>query len=411
MNSIRLIKYGIVFIAIIVVLLTTLFVISNAQIPFPIGIAGRITVDENPIPDGYTVFVKNLNNGDCGNATTNNGFFVIALNGKNEDIIEASIIYNGIKYSERTVANTSNATQWINISIITGQQPSPPPSPPQYENKQPVIIFDDFIYGYVNEPLELNASLCFDEDGYITKYEWTIFSYPPVTLIGKVVNTTFTKSGTFSGILTVYDNASAYSKKVFYVVMNDSIFISLPPIADFYYEVNNNNITFYDNSSDVDGIIINRTWNINGNTYYDNIVTLSFDTNIVELNVTLIVKDNDGIISSTNKFLRIFLNEKSEKYVLKLNFDRKVILTIKKDGKTVESGDGTKFVFTLDEGVYEIIYNVISNGGKEYRRNINLYKDTEIDITTEKEKKTPAFDILLVIISMGVILCIRRYMH
>lgn len=390
-------------------------IIAFSQIPIPVGVAGKIEINGSPIENNHVVYIKNEDTGEIITVNTSNGYYVGAVSGSNGHKINVSFIYNNVLYSNYTFVNLSLPTQWINFSIKDNLTPLPP-----YENKNPVIIIED-ITGYTNEEIILNASLCFDPDGYITKYEWTIFSYPPFTLTGKVVKTVFKNPCDIIGILKVYDNSSGISSKTFKITIyekeenisysqNNEINITLPPIANFSYEyfIENDElkVILFDTSYDVDGYIVNRTWNIDGKIFYDKNVSVSYNiNNITEINVSLLVKDNDGIFNMIKKNIRIEIegNETIEKYNLSIKFNGNVILEIEKDNKTIVRDEGNEFNFIFEKGSYKIKYFSLYTS-KSYEELIELDRDMEVIRNIKEEnKKIPSFEILYILIAILII--------
>ena len=428
MKTGTIIKVVVIIMALLTFIFATIYV-AKASPPMPIGTAGAIFVDDEPIEDGYVVTVKNENTGEEVYVYTENGYFVSGLSGGDGNKIIASIEYDGILYSNSTIVDTSKATQWINISISTSNDD-------EGDNKKPVIILQDVFEGYVGEEIVFDASSCYDPDGYITKYEWTFYDYPPFTLTGKTVKKVFNNVCNIMGILTVYDNDYTTSTKTFNVIItqqqddnndedeqsnssNDTIitFPPMPPIANFTcYEGEYSDgilyVNFTSTSTDPDGYIVNWTWTINGIwIYYGKNITVEVPVNenesFIKLNITLLVTDNDGLyddISVIVTFNTSYVNE--EKYHLVIYSEKPVSIKLSRNEDVLDEDYGTYFEYYLPSGDYDIIYTY---NGIDLNKSINLNKNTEIllDIPYNKNN-TPAFGLLALVLAFGVIIYVRK---
>ena len=86
----------------------------------PAGIGGYVFYNGKPAA-GATVTVTNLNTSESSNATTNgDGLYATSLYAETGDILKAVASFKGESGSKTIVANLSNVTQWMNISITTG---------------------------------------------------------------------------------------------------------------------------------------------------------------------------------------------------------------------------------------------------------------------------------------------------
>lgn len=428
-----LIKGLTVAFALLTFILATVYVV-DASPPMPVGVASYITVDGDPIEDGYLVTVKNENTGETVYDYTENGYIVAGLSGIDGDEITVSIEYDNKLYTNSTIVDTSRATQWVNISITTsgGDEGE--------ENKKPVIIIPDVFEGNVGQEIIFDASQCYDPDGYIVKYEWTFYDYPPFTLYGKVVRTVFDNVCNIMGVLTVYDNDYATSSKTFNIIIseenynndnntnntnsssdNETIitFPPMPPIANFtlsdsFYDNNTLYVNFTSTSYDNDGYIVNWTWTIEGKLYYGENITVEVpivgeNESFVKLNVTLLVTDNDGLYDEISAVVTLntsYISE--EKYHLVIYSPEPVTITLKSRGEIIDSNYGTQFDYYLPLGNYEVLY---AYNGENYNKTINLNKNTEIilDIPVNKNS-TPAFELLSLLIAFGVIIYVRKKM-
>jgi len=204
------------------VLLTLLILYSRLTtgIGIPVGIGGIVTVNDIPT-DGLTVTVTNKNtNLQTTYVTANGGYYAVALEAKNGDIVEATCNYNDIIYSNTATIDTSLKTNWLNLSITIPSeeesnnndenQPSPPPSPPPSNNHVPTA---NFVYTPTNP--NVNNTVTFhststDEDNDITTYIWTINDE---VLYGETVEYIFTNPGVYQIRLEVEDQQQNYNSK------------------------------------------------------------------------------------------------------------------------------------------------------------------------------------------------------
>ena len=415
----KVLKIVIVAIAILIFIAGTIYVAIAGPPILPVGVAGKITVNGDPIPNGYSVIIKNLNSGETIEKFTKDGYFVAGLSAKDGDEIVASITFNGKTYSNSTFVNTSRTTQWINITIVENENGD-------NENiikinKKPVIVIPSSFTGKTGECIVFNASQCYDPDGHIVKYEWTFYDYPPFTLHGKIVNHTWDHPCNIIGILTIYDNNYSSNMRTFSVVVyeNESnssniTFPPMPPIANFtlvdsYYKNNTLYVNFTSTSTDPDGYIVNWTWKVNEKMHYGKNITVKvpIDKNaeFTRLNVTLTVTDNDGMYDDVNALVTLntsYLN--GEKYHLIIYSQKTVNIKIMKSSDVVIEDAGKYFDYLLPEGNYTLVY-AYKDQVKEEK--INLDRDIELPLEI-KDKKTPlGFE--TVIIAFIIIYMVRRW--
>jgi len=412
----KFIKLAILTYAFLIVMLATIYVVI--AVPFPIGVVGKITVNGETISDGYEVIIENLDNGATVINHTKNGYFIVAINGNDGDTIKASITYDGKTYYNETIVNTDYATQYCNISINIEE--NPPPS----ENKKPIIVLPSVFQGKCGEEIIFNASNCYDPDGYITKYEWTFYDFPPFSLQGEIVRKIWNKACNIIGMLRVYDNKLASTSKTFNIIISkvttttneseDNITISMPPVANFTVEgdlIFNSTLYLNSTSYDQDGYITNWTWSVDGMLYYgENIIAetpeqpagSTFDW----IGITLVVRDNDGLYDEKSRNIRISgnaQNQTNETYKLIISTKKEVNLVLYKENNVVDEGYGRYFEYELPKGEYRILYTY---NGKEYQETITLNSNMEHSLKIES-KKTP-FGNELIIIALFIALILMR---
>lgn len=409
-----IIKIMLITIAILIMLSTTLYIFAKANPPMPIGICGKVTINGEAVNDGY-VIIRNVDTNEVINADIeNNGFFVASTSGISGNLINVSFYYENKYFYNETKINTEYPTQWCNISINIETDENDEDEENK-ENKKPIIVFPDEIKGYTGEEIIFDASSCYDTDGYIISYEWSVYDYPPFSKVGISFKKTWYSEKNIVGILRVYDNDLASTSKSFYIIINDKneseienntenntdniVNITLPPIANFTYDgilEYNNSIHFISTSYDQDGYITNWTWVIGGNIFYgENITyTLPYDEDdYYWLNVILTVVDNDKLINQIENVLLINKNNTidTEKYNLKIITEKEVSIIIKnEENEILENDYGKEFEFILPKGSYKVIY---AYDGKEYVNNITLNKNETISFSINKTGKTPFIEV------------------
>ena len=110
---------------------------------------------------------------------------------------------------------------------------------------------------------------------------------------------TYSDNGTYTVTLTVTDNCTATDMKT-----KEIRILNTPPHVEFTYDpsapTDMDNITFDDNSSDIDGTIVNWTWDFgDGNGSYQQNPTHQYADNGT-YDVTLNVTDDDGDTNETS---------------------------------------------------------------------------------------------------------------
>jgi len=365
------------------------FINATVSIDFPIGIAGFITVNEEPIEDNITVTITNLNTSESTTAKTENGYYANAISASGGDVIKVEFDYKGTHYENFTTVNESVLTHWVNFSITIEITPSPP-----------CIVIPDTFYGTVGEAVIFDASDCYDLDGEIVKYEWVIYDYPPISLTGKVVNYTWDEPCSLVGLLRVTDDSGKSNTSMFNVVINEAPtpppspqndtnetnenntnITEIPPVANFTVEGNltvGEKVFFNSTSYDEDGEIVFWKWKIGNKTYYGERTIVIFDE-AGNVTVNLTVKDDSGLNASIEK--TIFIKEQPEKlYTLIITANKEVNVKIRAE-TIVYQGNGTYFVVKLPEKLYVIEYT----DGKKYGSDtIYLNRDMEYTITIEE---------------------------
>jgi len=141
-------------------------------------------------------------------------------------------------------------------------------------------------------------STSYDIDGNIVNYTWQFgdgnFSYK------KNPMHRYANNGIYNVTLIVKDDDGMVSKMVKKILI-----LNNPPVSDFYFKIKKNSVQFIQKSSDLDGIITNYTWQFgDGNFSYKKNPMHQYANNGI-YNVTLIVKDDDGMVSEKNASIKI----------------------------------------------------------------------------------------------------------
>lgn len=228
-------------------LILTLILISssfaNAQPGMPLGIGGRILIDDMPV-GGITVQVENLNTGEVKTTTTaydtphtKCGYYTVALTGQNDDVIKVTVTY-GNTYSNTIVVDTSQVTQFCNLSISTEEPPDDPPNggsgtggngdepdePPYEPPEEP----DDPINNETEEPSENNT-----DNDIRNLYNLTV----------EVVDNT---TGPISNAsVTIYDNNETKITKSYTNETGEAVFLLEEGIYIIEIEKNNHPVSYH----------------------------------------------------------------------------------------------------------------------------------------------------------------------
>ncbi|MEM2387992.1 MAG: PKD domain-containing protein, partial [Candidatus Thermoplasmatota archaeon] len=257
----------------------------------------------------------------------------------------------------------------------------------------------------------------FDPDGIIVNYTWSFgdgsISYE------KNPSHQYKNKGVYKVTLTITDNDGAKSN-----ISKSITVINLPPFADFEFSPLNptdlDNIIFNANKSyDLDGSIVNYTWQFgDGSIGYGINASHRYADNGTYL-VVLTVEDNDGKTSTKEKIIEvanippvaIFSAPQEAREKEEVNFDAS--MSYDRDGTIVSyswdfDGDGIidaygKIVKYRYEkrGAYTVKLSVIDNDGA----NSTFYGFINI---REKEK-IPGFELAIIIAASAILIFMRKY--
>lgn len=234
-------------------------------------------------------------------------------------------------------------------------------------NMPPVAAFSTNSPVYVNQKVEWKNT-SYDRDGSIAREQW-----------GGDKRYMYTKAGTYSVTLTVWDDKGAkgsVTKKI--TVLNAH---NKAPVAKF--STNDpvhvgEKVYFWDDSYDADGTIVKRDWTGDKRDVY---------TEPGKYSVTLKVKDNLGATGSFTKVITV-LDKVNQKPVAKISGpkDVKVNQTVTfgdqsydPDGHIVSTSWGSKQLSKTwsEPGVYYVSLTVTDNRGASTKVDIPVYVTEE----------------------------------
>jgi len=249
-------------------------------------------------PDAHPQWIKIFNNSlNVTFYTTGieNGTFDINYQ-KTESIISEVYNFSNISTTASTIAYLNSTTPGILEidddgdgtidEIISG----------------PIINFSYTpLNASANESIMFNASNSYDPDGFIVSYQWDFGDGTNAS--NSTVNHSYSESGIYLVTLTIIDNENQSSTATSFLYVNQ------PPKSNFTYSPlfpsTNDTIQFYDNSYDLDGTIVNWTWDFDdGNTSYLQNLTHHY-TIPGNYSVNLTVTDDDGANDSVSKSITV----------------------------------------------------------------------------------------------------------
>jgi len=226
----------------------------------------------------------------------------------------------------------------------------------------------------------------------------------------------YKNNGVYTVRLTVTDDDGANDS-----VLHSIIIANIPPVADFSYAPDNvtdiDDVVFTDNSSDVDGSVVNWTWDFgDGNISYERNVTHKYGDDGI-YNVILTVTDDDGASSSSTKKI-VVLNVKpvaAFTYTPEKPQEGKYIsfqnLSSDADGVVVNAtwdfGDGfiEKDGSVLNhkyakKGTYQVTLTVTDDDGAS--------SSITKTIVVKGKEETSGFDFIMLVAAVGILLIMWR---
>lgn len=180
-----------IFGPIAIIILLTLAMIPNvsSQPASPVGVGGYITNNYGTVMGGLTVNITNNNTGDYVVVTSNiNGIYACGINASNGDILFGNCTAGmGISGHNQTVANLSNVTQWLNITVT---------SP----------VWADFSWEPEEPEVDEEVTFTDESDGSITSWSWQFGDGYTSNL--RNPDHTFSKAKDYIVTLTVSDGSN-----------------------------------------------------------------------------------------------------------------------------------------------------------------------------------------------------------
>ncbi|MEM2388571.1 MAG: PKD domain-containing protein [Candidatus Thermoplasmatota archaeon] len=268
------------------------FYLANAQSP-PYFVIGYVYVNEKPLAEVNVTIINIERNEKVFTTTDQYGFYLFEVgysqNWRNGEEIIVSVEIEGENYTMKDFIK-EGTHQWINFTI--GKD----------------YLKADF-YWNPEEPYTVDEIKFYDiSQGSIVNYTWD-FGDGEISYEKNPLHR-YRDDGIYEVRLRIVDRNGNFDelKKKIYVK-------NVMPTANFSYEPENPKINeevrFIDSSYDLDGYIINYTWNFgDGNISYEKNPTHIFSSK-GEFTVNLRVEDNDGSLSE--KTLNIKVNEQEEK--------------------------------------------------------------------------------------------------
>jgi len=170
---------------------------------------------------------------------------------------------------------------WITI-LDTGTPNEPPTA--------------NFTHSINDLTVTFNASSSNDTDGTIVEYLWNFGD--GTTGNGMVVNHNYTDTeNEEEAIYNVTLKVTDYGGKNDSISKNITVLNNLP-IANFTYTVEGKTVKFVSTSKDVNGTIVNHTWDLgDGNYSYESEFVHTYGAEYTKYKVTLIVNDSAGASS------------------------------------------------------------------------------------------------------------------
>jgi PKD repeat protein/KaiC/GvpD/RAD55 family RecA-like ATPase len=164
----------------------------------------------------------------------------------------------------------------------------------------------------VGETVNFDASASYSPSGSITQYAWNFGDgTAQVIETDPIASHNYTTAGTFNATLTVTDSNSLTNSTSREIVVSEPV--QSPPVADFSFLPEHplvDEVVVFDGSAsyDVDGSIVNYSWDFGDGTLGTGItVEHSFDS-FGTYSVTLLVTDNDDNTGQTSQPISVIKN-------------------------------------------------------------------------------------------------------
>lgn len=182
-----------------------------------------------------------------------------------------------VAYSKRESNGELSMQQWV--KIINKEAPNTPPTAG---------------YNYSADDREITfTDISTDADGTVDSWDWDFGDGEPNSTLQNPVHT-YAVNGDYDVTLTVTDDDGDTGQITKSVSATD---VNTIPVADFTYSINGTIVTFTDQSTDVDGSVVQWDWDF-GDTNTDNVQNPVYDYGTTGVfTVDLIVTDNEAGVS------------------------------------------------------------------------------------------------------------------
>ena len=272
-----------------------LFCSCNAQAPY--FIIGYVYLNEKPVKGEKITIINMERNESVYTFTDEYGFYYFEVGyskgWKSGEEITLFVTINGENFSVKDYIR-SGTHQWLNITI-------------ERESK----LKADFYY-IPNNPSDIDEINFYDLSvGNIVNYTWDFgdgcFAYE------KNPKHRYADDGTYEVKLKVRDENGEEKE-----IKKEINVRNVEPIPDFYWEPKNpkinEEINFLDNSSDLDGWIVNYTWDFGDGCFaYEKNPKHRYEKEGI-YKVSLRVEDNDGAFKEKSENIKISKKETKEDF-------------------------------------------------------------------------------------------------
>lgn len=320
-----------------------------------IGATAQLFVDSDSASAGCLLYDYQDSLGSIGGSSgdSDSGGYIVSYewdfgDGSNPTTTEDSaIIYNypsSDSYTVKlTVTDNEGATDQDEIIVLV--EDNNPIYPPYADAGGPYFTF-------LGSPTNFDGTNSTDTDGIIMSYTWEFGDGNTGT--GSTVEHTYSEVGIYDVTLTVTDDDGATDNDTATVHVCE---INRPPIADAggqYFGYANEEIEFDgSNSTDVDGTIVNYTWNFGDGTYGSGECLTHAYTEEGAYTVSLKVTDNDGANNTDEVDVVIVINGRPSKPELTYTpGDSGYMFTV---SSVDPNGDNICYLFNFDDNEGETV--------------------------------------------------------
>jgi len=278
-----------------------------------------------------------------------------------------------------TVTDDDGATDSSNQEICIGEKPNVAPTAQfEYTPSNPVA----------GENVVL-TSTSFDSDGYIAQYEWKVNG----AYVGNTnqINNQFGTAGNYVVTLKVWDDDGAYNVATKTIYVNEPA--NIPPVADFHWEpaqiIEGQPVNFVSDSYDEDGYIVEYMWSLDGNGFYSQDISYTFDAT-GSYPVTLKVIDNKGAVSYKTMTVTVNVDPNKNAPIAILNMPGSTTMgtEVVIDGSSSYDPDGKPlkaYIWTIKKGSDVIDTFTTTNPKLRYVFNTRYTHTVELTVVDEQD--------------------------